>query len=149
MADKIYDLAMNIARKESQNPFAADSFADEMQMAQLIQSIRTQTKNNQMVRDNNQLSQLVKNLGSINTEQGFNNFETLMQGTSVHPENQISLDTIENVFTSKRAAYNAGKEVYAKVNPTIGMNIDDDKYFLTPDKIPSFISRVLVLSKTL
>ena len=98
MADKIYDLAMNIARKESQNPFAADSFADEMQMAQLIQSIRTQTKNNQMVRDNNQLSQLVKNLGSINTEQGFNNFETLMQGTSVHPENQISLDTIENVF---------------------------------------------------
>ena len=135
MADKIYDLAMNIARKESQNPFAADSFADEMQMAQLIQSIRTQTKNNQMVRDNNQLSQLVKNLGSINTEQGFNNFETLMQGTSVHPENQISLDTIENVFTSKRAAYNAGKEVYAKVNPTIGMNIDDDKYFLTPDKI--------------
>ena len=114
MAD-IYDLAIQGAKRRASNQFgdiSGDTFTGQLQTMQFLNNLITTKTNRDNVRDENTFSQLLKNLGSATNEVQLDNFKTLLDNASVSPNNQISLDSMNNIYINKRAAHGAGKTAY-------------------------------------
>ena len=114
------------------------SAANDLQWMQLFEQLMEKNKNKKLVKDQNIMAGLMGNLGTANSDVHFQNLDSLIQNTTVQPENELAFETFKNMFTDRREAYNLGKEVYNDIAPTIGSPMEEDKYYLTEEKLMNF-----------
>ena len=114
------------------------SAANDLQWMQLFEQLMEKNKNKKLAKDQNIMAGLMGNLGTANSDVHFQNLDSLIQNTTVQPENQLAFETFKNMFTDRREAYNLGKEVYNDIAPTIGSPMEEDKYYLTEEKLMNF-----------
>tara|TARA_R100001463_G_scaffold35362_5_gene77125 strand:- start:10004 stop:12748 length:2745 start_codon:yes stop_codon:yes gene_type:complete len=133
----VYEDAMAIARQESNVGLGKDTNR-ELQIMQFLENMVATNKDKKLVKDQNIMSGLMGNLGTANSDVHFQNLDSLIQNTTVQPENELVFETFKNMFTDKREAYNLGKQVYNDIAPTIGSSMEEDKYYLTEEKLMNF-----------